>query len=98
MAANSPQLERLHNGGWSAGFGNLVGKELHTWSGTRRWWTQCLLWLILVNGLLALEIHGSSRTQQSLADELGTFFGIFPAIGILILAQSAVVGDRADGT
>jgi ABC-2 type transport system permease protein len=98
MAANAARLEPLRVCSWQAGFGNLVRKEISSWSGTRRWWTQCLLWLVLINGLLALEIHGSSRSQQSLADELGTFFGIFPALGILVLAQSAIVGERTAGT
>src|SRR5437762_2829132 len=93
MAANTARLEPLRVRSWQAGFGNLVRREISSWSGTRRWWTQCLLWLVFINGLLALEIHSSSRSQQSLADELGTFFGIFPALGILVLAQSAIVGE-----
>jgi len=35
------------------GFANLWRKENGTWWRTRRWWMQSLIWLVLLNGLLA---------------------------------------------
>jgi ABC-2 type transport system permease protein len=40
--------------GWLAGFGNMFGKELGEWFCTRRWLWQLLIWLILINGFLAI--------------------------------------------
>ena len=40
-------------GGRLAGFGNLLGKELGEWFGTRRWLVQALVWLALVDGVVA---------------------------------------------
>ena len=40
--------------GWLAGFGNMFGKEIGEWFCTRRWLWQLLIWLILINGFLAI--------------------------------------------
>ncbi|HLE50635.1 MAG TPA: hypothetical protein VI755_01140 [Anaerolineales bacterium] len=40
--------------GWLAGFGNLLGKELGEWFCTRRWLWQLLIWLIIIDGFVAL--------------------------------------------
>ena len=40
--------------GWLAGFGNMLGKELGEWFRTRRWLWQLLIWLIVIDGFVAL--------------------------------------------
>jgi ABC-2 type transport system permease protein len=40
--------------GWLAGFGNMLGKELGEWFRTRRWLWQVLIWLIIIDGFVAL--------------------------------------------
>jgi hypothetical protein len=37
----------------SGGFGNMLNKELMDWFGTRRWIVQTIVWLAIVNGLMA---------------------------------------------
>jgi ABC-2 type transport system permease protein len=39
--------------GWLAGFGNMLAKELGEWFRTRRWLWQLLIWLIILDGLVA---------------------------------------------
>jgi ABC-2 type transport system permease protein len=41
-------------GGWLAGFGNMLGKELGEWFRTRRWLWQVLIWLIIIDGFVSL--------------------------------------------
>lgn len=41
-------------GGWLAGFGNMLAKELGEWFRTRRWLWQILIWLTVINGFVAL--------------------------------------------
>ncbi len=41
-------------GGWLAGFGNMFAKELGEWFHTRRWLGQMLIWIGILNGLIAL--------------------------------------------
>jgi ABC-2 type transport system permease protein len=40
-------------GGWLAGFGNMLAKELGEWFHTRRWLWQLLIWSAFVNGFIA---------------------------------------------
>jgi ABC-2 type transport system permease protein len=40
--------------GWLAGFGNMLAKELGEWFSTRRWLGQMLIWIVILNGLIAL--------------------------------------------
>ncbi len=43
MAANNV-FEGVTESGWRARFGNLLRKESRDWWGTRRWWSQALIW------------------------------------------------------
>ncbi len=42
--------------GWMAGFGNMLAKELGEWFSTRRWLGQILIWVGILNGLVALVL------------------------------------------
>ena len=39
---------------WLAGFANMLTKELGEWFHTRRWLWQLLLWIMIINGFVAL--------------------------------------------
>jgi len=43
-------------GGWLAGFGNMLAKELGEWFGTRRWLWQLLIWPTIINGFIAFPL------------------------------------------
>ena len=49
-------LQPVKESGWRRGFANLLRKENGEWWHTRRWWTQSLLWLLIINGILALAL------------------------------------------
>lgn len=40
--------------GWLAGFENIFAKEMGEWFRTRRWLWQILIWIAILNGLLAI--------------------------------------------
>ena len=42
--------------GWLAGFSNMLAKELGEWFRTRRWLWQLLIWVILIDGFVALPL------------------------------------------
>lgn len=42
-----------------AGLDNLFQKEMRDWWGTRRWWTTALVWLAILNGILALILFAA---------------------------------------
>jgi ABC-2 type transport system permease protein len=105
-------LEPISQTNFFAGFGNLMQKELYRWWGTRRWWTQILVWLIVINGTLALllwvvPILSQQETARS-GEEIealppgrelfAAFHGLLGVIGVIIIAQSGIVGERQSGT
>lgn len=47
-------LQSVKEYGRFTGFANLMHKENHTWWGTHTWWVQSLVWLLLLNGIVAL--------------------------------------------
>ncbi len=74
MAANS---ELLMNGntGWLGGFPNLLKKENQRWWGTRSWWIQFVLWLVIINGVIFAiyktpieQMYGSESGDTNPAD------------------------------
>ena len=60
-------LQPVRDGGWLGGFGNLFNKELGEWFGTRRWLVQSLIWLLIINGLMAFIMFGAPLIDGSAA-------------------------------
>lgn len=49
-------IDAKNIGGSMAGLGNLLFREGHKWWGTRRWWMQLVLWLVVLNGFLVFGL------------------------------------------
>jgi ABC-2 type transport system permease protein len=93
-------------GGWLAGFGNMLSKELGEWFHTRRWLWQLLIWLIIINGLIAFMlwvapmIAGEGAPQPEVTG-LFYFFSTVAmtgTIGVIILAQDEIIQEKQSGT
>jgi ABC-2 type transport system permease protein len=107
-ATARPSLDAIVAGGWHAGFENLLRNECRLWWGTRRWLWQSLIWLIVINGIMALATWGApkgpnptgvtSDPRAEAARALVLAMGVFAPIGVLIMAQSAIVGEKQSGT
>jgi ABC-2 type transport system permease protein len=93
----------------SGGFGNMLNKELMDWFGTRRWVVQTIVWLTIVNGLMAFIIFivptmdpsEEMGAEQVLAMAPGLYFNfviLFGAIGMIILAQDEIIQEKQSGT
>jgi len=81
--------------GWLAGFGNMLAKELGEWFRTRRWLWQFLIWLIIINGFLALLLFvlpalASIRPELKPIAE-GVFSGLPPEVGGVMIYFSIIV-------
>jgi ABC-2 type transport system permease protein len=98
----STVLKPAHNEGWLGGFGNLLRKELGQWWGTRAWWVQIIIWLLLLNGVSLLVTLTETRPAAEVLQEV--VFTFLPlsvgavAIGTLIATQGAIVGEKELGT
>jgi ABC-2 type transport system permease protein len=98
-------LVPVRGSGWLGGFGNMLGKELGDWFSTRRWIVQTLVWLLIINGLMAFIMfivplidpseHMDLMQGLQLYFQFATLFG---AIGMIILAQDEIVQEKQTGT
>ena len=103
--ASANFLQPVKERGWRRGFANLLRKENGEWWHTRRWWLQSLLWLLIINGILAVGIWlvpvfdpaGAGDTMEN----LGIFIQLmtwFPMYAVIVITQDAVIGEKQSGT
>lgn len=94
-----------------AGFRPLFVKENRKWWGTSRWWVQLLLWVVVLNGLLATILFvlptlttpdGEPVMPESpITGGIQIFFGLGAlalAIAIPVLMQDEIIGEKQSGT
>src|SRR5512136_2265892 len=98
MTTNTISMIPTRERGWRMGLGNLLAKELAGWYRTRRWWIQCLLWLVILNlGGIDLNIRGDSSVEQA-----GSSFLVMAGFGLSIaavsMAQDSILGEKHSGT
>jgi ABC-2 type transport system permease protein len=98
MPANK-DLIPVNSRGWRGGMANMLSGELGRWFGTRTWWTQALLWIFIIDGLLlAILVQDESVGLPDVTTLYGIFAGMFPSIAVVIAAQDAIVGEKEKGT
>lgn len=61
--ANNTTLLEVKDQGWLNGFGPLWRKENHAWWGTRSWLVQMIVWVVVVDGLLAMATLGAPMLE-----------------------------------
>jgi len=91
---------------WGHGFGNLLRKEYSLWWGTRKWLVHVLIWLGIINGLIALvtfEEAGSATPSVSAISQevIEVFFklgALATTLGLVTSVQGAIVGEKQLGT
>jgi len=98
-------LQPVKERGWRQGFANLLSKENGEWWHTRRWWIQSLLWLLIVNGILAVGLWIVPIFEPAEAgntiENLGIFIQLmtwFPMFAVIVISQDAVIGEKQSGT
>ena len=98
MPSNSTALlEARDDHGWRAGLSTLMGAGFASWWRTKDWWTQALLWTVVLNGSLAVAVWGDASAR----DEVFILFGVmtmFAAIAVAVIMQEAIVGEKRSGT
>jgi ABC-2 type transport system permease protein len=105
IAPGGRTLHRRAGRGALRGFANLLANENHGWWRTRAWLIQLGVWLGIINGLIALVTYGESQDTGGTIPLLETLIQVFfkaggPAIavGAVIAAQGALVGEKQLGT
>ncbi len=95
-----------------SGFGNMFAKEMGDWFHTRRWLTQMIVWIAIINLFMAFVMfivpqidlaQGNSApgADEQAATGLELFFAFAVtggAIGVIITALDEIVGEKTSGT
>jgi len=98
MTTNTISMTPTRERGWRIGLGNMLAKELATWYRTRRWWIQCLLWLVILNvGGIDLNIRGDTPVDQAGSAFL-VMAGFSLSIAAISMAQDSILGEKHSGT
>jgi len=97
MSANAALLVPSRSRGWRMGLANMLGKEIGAWWRTRRWWVQCLVALLLLNGTLALNLSGGQRAVNAGLNFLMIAALVVP-VAAISMAQDSILGERHSGT
>jgi ABC-type transport system involved in multi-copper enzyme maturation permease subunit len=98
MSGNS-ELIMVSETGWRRGLNNLLDNEFAGWWKTKMWWVQCLIWTSVTGFMLASVIFGSTNFDIGEGVMLYSIFaGLFPAVGVVIIMQDALVGEKTQGT
>jgi ABC-2 type transport system permease protein len=99
MSGNSA-FQLVSERGWRRGLGSMLRSEFSRWWQTRMWWVQSLIWVGIIGFMLGAILFGSPDAPPS--DEVAVlyaiFAGLFPSVGVVIIMQGVVVGEKKDGT
>jgi ABC-2 type transport system permease protein len=92
-------FELVTGNSWTRGFDNMLRSGLRRWFKTRTWWVQCLIWGGVVGGITsAVAFSSPPPSLIELIMLFTVFVGLFPAVGVVILMQDALVGEKREGT
>ena len=99
MAGNDA-FQLVSERGWRRGLGNMLRSELGHWWTTRMWWVQCLIWVGMIGFFLGAILFSSPKPPpgEEVAVLFSIFAGLFPAVGVVIIMQGAVVAEKREGT
>ncbi|HET7089694.1 MAG TPA: ABC transporter permease subunit [Anaerolineae bacterium] len=99
MAATSA-LQPVREKGWRSGFANLLSKENGAWWRTRRWLVQTIIWVAILNGILATILFAEGVADPP--SEGASLFMILSLavlpMGVIIIAQEAIIDEKRSGT
>jgi ABC-2 type transport system permease protein len=101
MSIGNDSLTPVLGAGWSRGLSNVLRGELKSWFATRRWWVQIIIWTASVNLIYFIVALTNSKGEASMDATLmlfNIFMGLAGPIGVSIVMQTVVVGEKRSGT
>jgi ABC-2 type transport system permease protein len=110
MAANQNFLIE-QSSGFRMGLRNMLQKENGEWWRTNRWWIQAIIWISIIVGMTASTLIGLPRFSAANGEPLDmtelilnsvqllfSIGTVASAIGIIVLTQSEIIGEKQNGT
>lgn len=105
MSVNaSAQFQLGKEKGWRRGLGNLLKGEYSAWFKSSRWWKHLILWLLIINVMMVIMIIATTEATKDgnegppMLLMYGVFGGMFVAVGVMIIMQRVLVGEKRSGT
>jgi ABC-2 type transport system permease protein len=105
MSANvAARFRPVKEEGWQRGLANLLWGEYSAWFRSSRWWKHLLVWLAIVNGMMALMLIATVEAAKDgnegppLLFMYGIFGGMLVAFGVMIIMQRVLVREKQTGT
>src|SRR5512136_3004742 len=100
MSTNEALLVPRRERGWRIGLASMLSKELAAWWRTRRGWVQCLVALIVLNGLLALNLRGNTgpNAVENATLSLMVTAALCVPVAVVSRAQDSILGEKHSGT
>lgn len=101
MSGNSA-FQLVKGEGWRRGLANQLRIEFARWFRTRTWWVRSLVWVAIIDLLLFVVIFADDSSGEGPGEGVlslyAIFSGLFVAIGVIVMMQSAVIGEKSSGT
>ncbi len=101
MSTNEALMIPRRERGWCMGLRSMLGKELAAWWKTRRWWVQCLVAVLLLNGELAINLRGGRGTPNAIENATTAMMvtaALFAPVVAISLAHDSILGEKHSGT
>ncbi len=91
--------------GWQRGFKQLLVRENNSWWKTTRWLVQAAIYLVVINGLVAIIVNTAGSTTGLGQDKVEAGMEIFlimgslaPVISIVAIGQDSIISEKQSGT
>jgi ABC-2 type transport system permease protein len=92
-------FEMVTERGWSRGLSTMLRSGLARWFRTRSWWVNSLIWSGIIGFILAgVAFNPQAPPFEELLSLFCVFIGLFPAVGVIITMQDALVSEKSEGT
>jgi ABC-2 type transport system permease protein len=105
MSANLlGQFQLIKEKGWRRGLGNLLQGEYSAWFKSSRWLKHLILWFSIINVMMVIMVIATAEAAKDGNDGpplllmYGIFGGMFVALGVMIIMQRVLVGEKHSGT
>jgi ABC-2 type transport system permease protein len=100
MGLGDAGLRHVEGTAWHRGLANHLKAELGRWFRSRKWWTHILIFALAINVFLVSVISDPRGEEDPYRETIGWFnglLGVVGAIGVVILMQGAIVGEKRSG-
>jgi hypothetical protein len=95
MASHTTLIE-VKDRGWLNGFGPLWRKESHRWWGTWSWLVKVLVWVAIIDGMLAMIalLEAEEPLEQTALMVYYIFAATIPACALIIFGHDTLTDER----